>query len=209
MTPGLRKLANVGLGGSFVATIILFGIWLFRVLQGAEAASDVLTVVRGIDINWPIVWLFVICVLAFGIVANNWDVIANARRQRARDRKRTWDMPVCDAVIYIATRSMWSADFRRTIDARSEASKALVEAAQLGRIQACGRPTQRSLQSPIPRKVWRQYTLSIGGCEDDGVGAMLIRRGNNSHAFIQLVVDKHQIESVWPRNRQRDSSWTG
>jgi hypothetical protein len=51
MTPGLRKLANVGLGGSFVATIILFGIWLFRVLQGAEAASDVLTVVRGIVAN--------------------------------------------------------------------------------------------------------------------------------------------------------------
>ncbi|MEX1306396.1 MAG: hypothetical protein WEA84_14675 [Rhodovibrionaceae bacterium] len=201
-----RIVFTVGGGSLSTYAAIALGIRQGVALFGdAQAAGDILALVQGWPVNWDAVYLLMVIVGLFTVIAAQFPKIQAWRRDRAREKRRYWDTAANEAINYIADGTYFSAanPKNKRVDI---AINAFIEAAMQGRLMVAGRTPHSGTLQDIDKRIWRKASprYKVGRRnygQDYEVESFTLETDaeNGATWFEGLMVDRKQVERLWPR----------
>jgi hypothetical protein len=151
------------------------------------------------NISWDGIWLIVFVASVVTASFLNFKNLSIRIQQWREDRKRHWNMNVCDALNYISDIShfgmTWPQDKRHKFSTGS-----LYEAARSGIIELAGLPPGSLIQVKIPQHWFNGETiLDTKYCTRvEMKNVFLTEKDGKTVIFSSLFADEKQIENTWP-----------
>lgn len=153
------------------------------------------------DINWSALYVWAFLLSIGYLLATNWNEVSTWLRALRHPRVRNWNMSAADAVVEIA--------FKSNLCNGAGSEHGLLKALDMfeqfardGRLKTAGRRPGTSRLEPISRRIWRNVCLARDSLGNGGEGRLVRRSaGNNEIVYEGVVVDRQQIDTLWPRVR--------
>jgi hypothetical protein len=197
-----KSIVNAAAGGTtgFLAVITAVR-WVLGLIGDAQTAADVADAIRGTQINWPVIYVWLIFVGVGVLIANNFSDLARWWRDRSQVKDRRWNMQFSDAVRYI----VWGTHFGLTLRGPQQyalAGQALQEMAASGRLLGAGRDKNSASLRLMSKREWRRSSASVKGREVHGqveVIAAVYAAGTEIEIAQGIMFNRDDVHLLWPQ----------
>jgi hypothetical protein len=148
-----------------------------------------------IEVNWTSINFLIFCISLCFLIAINWDTIAQYKKRN----KRSWDMLLLDAIIYIADESYLGKSFdHKDVIKWDLSTKAFIESASKGKILVAGKVPDTQSLILIPRyKFWCGEVSIVRDKNGKSKSTNLVK--NKDVLYNDLYVDNNEVLDVWPQ----------
>jgi hypothetical protein len=186
------------------------GVALFQEVQTAQDAIQLFSY-PGLEFNWPFIydWMALGGIAALLIIY--WDALSEAyikRQRKIEYNKRQWNMPVVDAINWVATASYFGKSLNS--GAYTRAAAAIAEYIKSGKLEAAGIRLGEFNQKPIPKEERSTHRLICSYYRSNSYtnteaqkarDAYLGDPGGAKAIWSGLLVDRRQVEELFPSKR--------
>ena len=201
ITMQARPTVGIISGGTVLAWLIYKVITWFG---DAQAANDMIDIVRGFDINWGLPLLWIVCLGFCGLVWSLWPWATRIYSEWTYEPPRDWDATAEEAINYIA----YATHVSRTLPKNQRlemAAETFIDAAKSGRIKCIGRRPDTATAIPIKKHVWRDYKPSWrvrqAQYRDEELHTFMLIKDKGEPLYEGIMVDRDEIEKTWLRNQ--------